>query len=416
MNNKNGTLNTIVENFEQQGIDISEQGVSKRFTTEAVDFYKQMIAQACKLLVNQHAEILPLTKNFNGLYVEDGSTVRLPNDLMDELPDCGSNRTEKGAAIKTFSRIELLAGNYSEMIFGAGKASDIKLAEQAKALPKGSLRLADMGFFCLERLRKEDEQGVYWITRIPAGTTTVVESSGQDIVRYLSSCKENRVDVRALLGKVRLPVRLVALRVPEEVVRVRRERLEKEAKRRNRPVNPERWSLCAWTVFATNLPASEYTADEVYTLYRIRWQIELVFKLWKSEGGVASSQGKTGVRCLCEFLAKLLEQMSANWLMLLRGGRLGEVSPTRLYRQVSRSIPEFVEALVSGDAEALREASNLNDSAESGDSDDAAHERGAKYPLGKVPINFFTLTDNPLLTTTLPSAIMFPNPTEIFFV
>jgi hypothetical protein len=46
------------------------------------------------------------------------------------------------------------------MIFGAGKASDIKLAEQAKAMPKGSLRLADMGFFCLERLRKEDEQCV----------------------------------------------------------------------------------------------------------------------------------------------------------------------------------------------------------------------------------------------------------------
>jgi hypothetical protein len=144
MNNKNGTLNNIVENFEQQGIDITEQGVSQRFTAETVEFFKQMIAQACKLLVNHHTEILPLTKNFNGIYAEDCSTVRLPNDLVDELPDCGSNRTdEKGAAIKTFNRIELLAGNYSEMIFGAGKASDIKLAEQAKALPKGALRLAD---------------------------------------------------------------------------------------------------------------------------------------------------------------------------------------------------------------------------------------------------------------------------------
>ena len=45
-------------------------------------------------------------------------------------------------------------------------ASDFKLANQAKALPKGALRLADRGFFCLERLRQEDEQGIYWITRI----------------------------------------------------------------------------------------------------------------------------------------------------------------------------------------------------------------------------------------------------------
>jgi hypothetical protein len=82
----------------------------------------------------------------------------------------------------------------------------------------------------------------------------------------------------------------------------------------------------------------------------------LVFKLWKSEGGVASSQGKTGKRCLCEFLAKLLGQIITNCLMLLRGGRLGEVSPTLLYRQVSRSVPEFAEALWSGDAGALQTA------------------------------------------------------------
>ena len=84
--------------------------------------------------------------------------------------------------------------------------------------------------------------------------------------------------------------------------------------------------------------------------------IELVFKLWKSQGGVASSQGKTGARCLCEFLAKLLGQIIANWLMLLRNGRLGEVSPTQLYRQVSRSIPEIAEALWERNEQALHHA------------------------------------------------------------
>ena len=354
MNNKQGTLNNIVENFEQQGINITEQGVSKRFTDTAVEFYKQMIAQACKLLVNQHAESLPLTKNFNGIYAEDCSTVRLPNDLIDELPGCGgSGSDKKGAAVKTFCRIELLSGNFSEMIFGAGKTSDTKLASQAKALPQGSLHLADMGFFCLERLRQEDEQGIYWITRIPAKTLIEVDRIQQSLGTYLSSCTANRIDLPALLGKERLPIRLVALRVPEEVVRLRRERLEKAAKKKGRKVSREQWLLCEWTVFATNLPVLEYTPDEVYTLYRIRWQIELVFKLWKSEGGVASSQGKTGKRCLCEFLAKLLGQIIANWLMLLRGGRLGEVRPTCLYRQVSRCVPELVEALCAGNGGAL---------------------------------------------------------------
>ena len=47
MHNKNGTLETIVANFEQQGIDITEQGIAKRFTDKAANFFKQLIAQAC---------------------------------------------------------------------------------------------------------------------------------------------------------------------------------------------------------------------------------------------------------------------------------------------------------------------------------------------------------------------------------
>ncbi len=76
----------------------------------------------------------------------------------------------------------------------------------------------------------------------------------------------------------------------------------------------------------------------------IAWLLATVFgwvpKLWKSERGVALSHGKTGNRGFCEFLAKLLGQMIANWLMLLRGGQLGRISPTQLYRQVSRTVPD----------------------------------------------------------------------------
>jgi hypothetical protein len=354
LHNKNGTLNTIVENFEQQGIEISEQAVSKRFTTPCVEFFKQMIAQACKLLVNHHAENLPLTQRFNGVYVEDCSTVRLPSDLIDKLPGCGgSGSEEKGAAIKTFCRVELLAGHFSEMIFGAGKTADITLAHQARSLPKGALHWSDMGFFDWDRLRREDAEGIYGITRIPAGTLIDCDGVQRSIGTYLSTCKENRIDIQAFLGKERLPIRFIALRAPEATVRQRRERLKREAKKKGRSVSQEQLLLCEGTVFATNLPVSEYTADEVYSLYRIRWQIEWVFKLWKSEGGGATSQGKTGLRCLCEFLAKLMGQIIANWLRLLRGGRLGEASPTRLYRQVTRSIPDIAEALWANDEAAL---------------------------------------------------------------
>jgi hypothetical protein len=182
LNNKNGTLETIVEHFEQQGVNITEQGVAKRFTKQAADFFKKMIATACVLLVGANVEILPLTRRFNGVYVEDCSTVRLPSDLIDELPGCGgSGSDKKGAAIKVFARIDLLTGNFDEMIFGAGKTSDFKLVAQTKSLPRGALRLSDMGFFDLERLRLEHLFGIFWITRIPAGTLVEVDGMQKSI-------------------------------------------------------------------------------------------------------------------------------------------------------------------------------------------------------------------------------------------
>jgi len=59
MNNKKGPLNNIVEHFEQQGIAIREQAVSQRFDPHAVEFFKQMIAKSCRLLVDNNTEVLP---------------------------------------------------------------------------------------------------------------------------------------------------------------------------------------------------------------------------------------------------------------------------------------------------------------------------------------------------------------------
>ena len=56
---------------------------------------------------------------------------------------------------------------------------------------------------------------------------------------------------------------------------------------------------------------------------------------------------------MCEFLAKVLEQTIVNWLMLLRGGRFGEVSPTKMYHQVIDVIPDIAEAFWQGDVEML---------------------------------------------------------------
>jgi hypothetical protein len=67
----------------------------------------------------------------------------------------------------------------------------------------------------------------------------------------------------------------------------------------------------------TNVPADRLVLPEALVLGRVRWQIELLFKLWKSHGGVDESRRMKPWRVLCEVYAKLLAMLMRHWMFLV---------------------------------------------------------------------------------------------------
>ena len=57
-------------------------------------------------------------------------------------------------------------------------------------------------------------------------------------------------------------------------------------KRKAAPRHGRRMALAAWNVVITNIPQDLLSLEEAFVLTRVRWQIELLFKLWKSHGRV----------------------------------------------------------------------------------------------------------------------------------
>jgi hypothetical protein len=70
-------------------------------------------------------------------------------------------------------------------------------------------------------------------------------------------------------------------------------------------------------VFVTSVPAERLSLDDALVLYRLRWQIELVFKLWKSHGAIDRSRSTKPWRVLCEVYAKLLAMLIEHWCLLI---------------------------------------------------------------------------------------------------
>ena len=79
----------------------------------------------------------------------------------------------------------------------------------------------------------------------------------------------------------RVKVRVLALRLPPEEAQKARERVEARAKRKKQVVRPETLPLAGWVLLLSTVDARDFSAEELFWLYRSRWQIELLIKQLK---------------------------------------------------------------------------------------------------------------------------------------
>ena len=95
-------------------------------------------------------------------------------------------------------------------------------------------------------------------------------------------------------------------KLPQEQSAYRRRKANKLAKSRGYKSSHRNQNLLDWGIFITNIPSSYVTAEDLPRLYRLRWQVELLFKLYKSYGGIDRFYSKKPYRILCQIYAKLI--------------------------------------------------------------------------------------------------------------
>jgi hypothetical protein len=222
---------------------------------------------------------------------------------------------------------------------------------QAAPLEPGALRIIDLGFYALRRLRAIGEAGAYWLCRAQSQTTLITPDGRRWSLLALLRAQKGAavIDLEVTLGATaRVPARLIAVRLDGQAAAARRRRLAKVTKRkRGRAASPERLALCAWDIVITNVPADKLSAEESRVLLRARWQIELLFKRWKSEGTIDESRSQQPLRILCEFYAKLLGQVVLQWCSVVGAWHLLNRSLWQVGRLVRDYSTELARALIS---------------------------------------------------------------------
>jgi len=319
--NPHASLDALAQTAAALGGRISAQGLDQRLGERAAGCLQQVLQKAMQQLVQAEKVPLSVWAHFSGVYVQDSTTVTLPADLAEIWPGCGGGHTsgDGAAALKVQVQWELQGGQLTAMGLEAGRTADRSTGEWLAHLPAGALALADLGYFSLDRLAAQAVAGSYWLTRVQAGTS-LVDADGQPwtLSAWLASQTTSQVDCPMRLGAShQLPCRLLATRVTPAVAAERRRQLWAEARRRGQAVSAERLQLADWTLFVTNVPSEWLNLEQAWVLARVRWQIELLFKLWKSHGQLDVWRSRKPWHILCEVYAKLLGQLMQHWILLV---------------------------------------------------------------------------------------------------
>jgi hypothetical protein len=303
------------------GVVASPQALDQRFTPALAACLQQVLEAALTEVLVAEPSLRPLLSRFAGVYLLDSTTIALPDELAEVWPGCGGRTTNgTAAALKLQICLDLVHGELQGSLH-AGRDQDQTAPELSIPLPPDALRLQDLGYFSLTRLATWAAEGRHYLSRLKAGVV-VFTADGQrwDAGRLLAAQPTAVIDLAVALGVAeRLPCRLIAVRVPAAVAAERRRKLRAAARREGQTVSAARLALADWTVVVTNLPADRLTVAEALVLVRVRWQIELLFKLWKAEGKVDEWRSAKPWRILCEVYAKLIGMVVQHWLILTAG-------------------------------------------------------------------------------------------------
>ncbi len=276
-------------------IQLAQVSIGERInSTECKNFVKMTLGVVLqtKILdfVHNRGELLD---PFNRVLLEDSSKCELVEELKGSFKGGGGNASQSSVKINTI--YDLKNARFIHFQEYSGIESDIKIGGHSlEVIEKGDLIIRDLGYLKILNLVKVIAKGAFFLSRL-SGKINIYETKDGEKIPFETLFKkyniDGKLDIYVFIGEEKFYTRLVAYKVPEEIANKRRRNLNKTAKHHGRKTLQENNNRQGYTIFITNVSGLIWPTEIIQTLYRLRWQIELVFRSWKSQLKIHILQG-----------------------------------------------------------------------------------------------------------------------------
>jgi hypothetical protein len=264
-----------------------------------VYFMETLTRQAIARFLSERIAIVPeKLQQFKQVILHDGTSFAVHKGLSDDFPSRFHHRFP--AAVECHLSLSLFDRQPLAMAVSADTAPEQHYHPSPETL-RGKLLLADAGYLNLRYFSSITENGGYFLVRGKNNLNPAVSGAwnGQGKpLRHLSGLKLKDLSRR----KCRTEVTDIDAKWAHFSCRIIRRWFAEEKR------------FCCWV---TNLSREEFSADEVMSLYRCRWQIELFFKELKSstnlKGFVTKQKAIAEGLIWASLLTAMVRRHTATW-------------------------------------------------------------------------------------------------------
>ena len=296
--------------------ELSSQALCKRINSSAASalmkgVFIELLIKVRENLTYSCPKLAQGLKRFNRALVED-STIMVLNEKLEQKFK-GTNRG--GCSGKAQVKINLITdiskGILEDAQLFRGNEPDRGNAERILSIIKeGDLIIRDLGYFVINAFKKIANQNAYFLSRLLPGVLFYLDKNDKeplDIGTYLkeNGHNKNKISLQGFIGKDKVPVRLVMYRNPEHVVNKRLRESNKVAKSTGRKMSESKKLSLHFSMFITNIPENMIIDELVGTVYRLRWEVELIFKRWKGQLKIDYLKGINEHRIECLIWSRL---------------------------------------------------------------------------------------------------------------
>jgi len=358
---KDISLNNLAEIFEiENNISISKQSLDDKFDNESVEFVKQLLKILLeKTILEKNQTACNLLDQFESVRIKDSTSFKLSVNMAEKYR--ASSKNTEQSILKIQYEYDLKTGKIYDLSFHSFIESDrTDAVAMCENINKNDLLIRDLGYVSLSMMETIIQKEACFLNRFDYSSNAYETATGKEkidlakIQKYLKKYKLQQIEKNVFIGKKqRIPVRMIIDLLPDYEIENRLRKLKRKESRCRTSYSKEYRSILQLNVYVTNILEEKLKIEHVRQIYRLRWQIELIFKAWKSIGKIEKVKKMKEQRIETMLYAKLIMLVLCNdifWIFEQNNQKKENIdlSIYKIYKLLIYNIKDIKNAIKQG--------------------------------------------------------------------